>query len=178
MRDLVFDTETTDLIDNIGRPLSKQPYVIEFFGITVEREAREVTEETLSLLIKPPFVITETTTQITGITAPMLVNAPTFSFVAKQIKDYVESHDRIVAHNAGYDKDMLEIEFKRLGVEINLPEVICTIEGTEHLKGYRLNLGALHTELFGADFADHHRAEPDTRATARCYVELLNRGIL
>jgi DNA polymerase III epsilon subunit family exonuclease len=177
MRALVFDTETTDLIRNIGRPLKKQPRVIEYFGVTVDHATMEM-GDSLSLLIHPGFQITPETTRITGITPDLLTGKPQFRDVAQQIKDHIESHDRIVAHNAGYDCDMMNIEFDRLGWDINIPEVICTIENTEHLYGYRLNLGRLHLELFGHDFTDHHRAEPDTRATARCYIELCKRGIV
>lgn len=177
MRAMVFDTETTDLIKNIGRPLNKQPRVIEFFGVTVDHDTMEM-GESLSLLIHPGFKITEETTRITGITPDLLTGKPAFRDVAHQIKEYIESHDRIVAHNAGFDRDMINIEFDRLGIDINLPDCICTIENTEHFYGYRLNLGRLHLELFGHDFTDHHRAEPDTRATARCYIELLKRGVV
>ena len=175
MKALVFDTETTDLIKNIGRPLKKQPHVIEFFGVTVDHETLEM-GDSLSHLIHPGFKIGEETTRITGITPDMLTGKPSFKDVAKDIKDFVEDHDRIVAHNLGYDHDMLQFEFQRIGVPIRLPPGICTIETTEHFKGYRLKLADLHLYLFGHDFTGHHRAEEDTRATARCYIELLKRG--
>ena len=177
MKALVFDTETTDLIYNMGRPLAKQPRVIEWFGVTVDHDTMEM-GGFLSHLIHPGFKIGAKTTEITGITPEMLVGKPPFREVAQEIKEYIESHDRIVAHNAGYDRDMMEIEFARLGIELKLPEVICTIENTEHFYGYRLNLGKLHMHLFGHDFSDHHRAEPDTRATARCYIELVKQGVV
>lgn len=183
MKSFVWDTETTNLIDNIGRPLKNQPYIIEFFGITVDHDLMNEpgyleTAPTLSFLCRPPFTITDETTRITGITAAMLTNVPKFDQYAAKVKEFIEGHDRVVAHNAGYDVDMTNMDMQRCDMKIEWPEVICTIEGTEWLKGYRLNLGALHTELFGFDFADHHRAEPDTRALAKCYIELVNRGIL
>ncbi len=183
MKAFVWDTETTNLIDNIGRPLKNQPYIIEFFGITVDHDRMNEdgyldTAPTLSFLCRPPFVIGPETTRITGITADMLTNVPEFRHFAPRVKEFIEQHDRVVAHNAGYDVDMTNFDMKRVEMSIDWPEVICTIEGTEWLKGYRLNLGALHTELFGFDFSDHHRAEPDTRALAKCYIELVNRGIL
>jgi DNA polymerase III subunit epsilon len=177
MKALVYDTETTDLIHNIGRPIDKLPYIIEYFGVTVDHDIMETTGS-LSFLIKPPFTITAETTRITGIKPEDLHDKAVFARHADVIRKHIESHDRIVAHNAGYDVDMINIEMKRAGIEVKWPEVICTIEATEYFKGYRLNLGALHTELFGFDFADHHRAEPDTRATAKCYIELVKRGVL
>jgi DNA polymerase III epsilon subunit-like protein len=183
MKSFVWDTETTNLIENIGRPLKDQPYIIEFFGITVDHDLMNEpgyleTAPTLSFLCRPPFAITAETTRITGITPDLLKNVPEFRHFAPKVKETIEAHDRVVAHNAGYDVDMTNFDMRRVDQTIEWPEVICTIEGTEWLKGYRLNLGALHTELFGFDFADHHRAEPDTRALAKCYIELINRGIL
>lgn len=175
MRSAVFDTETTGLIDNIGRPLAKQPYTIEFFGVVVDHDTLEMTE-CYGTLVKPPITITDTITSITGVTNEMVKDAPTMSFVLPKIVDFLGSCDRIVAHNAGYDRDIIDIEMQRVGQTMKWPEVICTVEATEWLKGYRLKLGDLHLELFGADFADHHRAEPDTRALARCYIEMLKRG--
>lgn len=175
MRAMVFDTETTGLIDNIGRPLIKQPHTIEFFGITVDHTTM-TTAEHLGTLVKPPITISDLITKITGVSNDMVRDAPVFSFNAEKIKTYIESHDRIVAHNAGFDRDIINIEFERLGQTIKWPEVICTVEASEWFKGYRLKLGDLHMELFGADFSDHHRAEPDTRALARCYIEMVNRG--
>jgi DNA polymerase-3 subunit epsilon len=175
MKACVFDTETTGLIENIGRPLAKQPYIIEFFGITADHDTMELGDY-VSLLIKPPVTITTDIIRITGITNEMVANSPYFRTVAQQIADFIESHDRIVAHNAAFDRDMVEIEFARLGIKINIPEVVCTVEATEWLQGYRLSLGKLHEKLFGFDFEDHHRAEADTRALGKVYLELVQRG--
>lgn len=177
MRACVFDTETTDLIDNIGRPLARQPYVIEFFGVTADHGSMELTES-LGMLIRPPFTITSETTRITGITPDMLKDKLAFREHAQQIKAFIESHDRVVAHNLRYDMDMIDIEFARLDMTIDWPEGVCTVEATEYLEGYRLSLGKLHANRFGADFDDHHRAEPDTRALGRIYLDLVEKDML
>lgn len=177
MRACVFDTETTDLIDNIGRPLDRQPRVIEFFGVTADHESMSLTDS-LGMLIKPPFNVTEETTRITGITNEMLKDKLPFQAHAQKIIDYIESHDRVVAHNAKYDTDMIDIELRRLNLKINWPEVVCTVEATEYLQGYRLSLGKLHMARFGVDFDDHHRAEPDTRALGNIYLDLIKEDML
>lgn len=177
MKACVFDTETTDLIHNIGRPLDRQPYVIEFFGVTADHSLMELTES-LGMLIRPPFTITAETTRITGIKPEMLVGMKSFKEHATEIKAYIESHDRVVAHNASFDTDIINIEMKRHGLTIEWPEVICTVEATEYLKGYRLSLGKLHEARFGFDFEDHHRAEPDTRALGAVYLDLVKEDML
>lgn len=177
MRAGIFDTETTGLIENIGRPLVKQPHMIEFFMVAADTATMEL-GESLSLLVKPPVTITDEITRITGITNEMVVDAPRVSEVAQQMADYCSQFDVLVAHNAAYDRDILMFEFMRLNMDIKLPPLICTVEATEWLKGYRLSLGKLHEHLFGFDFADHHRAEADTMALGKCYLEMVKRGWL
>lgn len=177
MRAGVFDTETTGLIENLGRPLDKQPHVIEYFMITADTEKMELGDH-LSKLIKPPVTITTEITRITGIDNDMVKDAPKFTFVAKEIIEQIESHDVLVAHNAAFDRDMMQIEFERLKLNVKIPPVICTVEATEWLQGYRLSLGKLHEYLFGFDFADHHRAEADTRALGNIFLEMVRRNWL
>ncbi len=56
--------------------------------------------------------------------------------------------------------------------------LICTVESTEHIKGFRLTLTKLHEHLFGEAFPSAHRAENDVRPLTRCFIELYNRGII
>lgn len=173
---LIFDTETTDLFANIGRPLDKQPEAIEFFGLELIEDAGELTEgRTLGQLIKPKKPVTDETTRITGITQALVNDKGGFGHYAQTIKDFIESFDFVVAHNAAYDRDIINTEMLRIGMEVSWPEVLCTVEMTTWIKGFRLKLGNLHIELFGEDFPDKHRAEPDVRALARCFIELRKR---
>lgn len=173
----IFDTETTGLIQNFGQPLNKQPHVIEFFMVEADTEKMEL-GQTMSQLIKPPVTITTEITRITGIDNDMVKDAPRFDAVANQIEEFFSQFDVLVAHNAAYDRDMLIFEYMRLERNIKLPPLICTVEATEWLQGYRLSLGKLHEYLFGFDFADHHRAEADTMALGKCYLEMVQRGWL
>lgn len=180
IKTMIFDNETTNLTVNVGRPLDDQPDIIEFFGLELlVHEDGEVAEgRTFGQLIKPRKAITEEITRITNITNVMVSAKEPFRFYADGIKEFIESHDQVVAHNAAFDMDVLNFEFKRLHQSIAWPTVICTVEMTLWLKGYRLKLGQLHMELFGEDFADKHRAENDVRALARCFTELHKRGWL
>ena len=55
--------------------------------------------------------------------------------------------------------------------------IVCTVELTEHKKGYRLKLSDLHEHLFGEDFKEAHDARADADALARCYVALLKADV-
>ncbi len=175
---LVFDTETTGLIENRTVPLDRQPEVVEFYGCVADLATGEVSRE-LDLLIKPsrlplPAIITK----VTGLTDAALADAPSFTSKADSIFKMIESVPLVIAHNAAFDKGMLDLEAERLGRAIKWPRLVCTIEWTVHVKGYRLNLSALHEHLFGEPHKGAHRARADVQALLRCAVELYKREMI
>jgi len=176
MRALIFDTETTGLIENSSIPLEKQPHVIEFYGCVADLTTGEIGEE-INQLIKAPVSVSAEITRITGLTAEDLKDSPPFEDVAPAIKEIIETAPVIIAHNLSFDKEMIDLEFQRLGKKIKWPDrLICTVEATIHIKGHRFNLKRLHTELFGVAFADAHRAKNDVMALLSCCIELYKRG--
>jgi DNA polymerase III epsilon subunit-like protein len=173
MKTLIFDTETTGLIDNILIPMSRQPRIIEFTGILFNDG---IEDSIYSTLFDPDEHITPEITRITGIRNEDLKGKPRFQDKFDQIASLIENSDEVVAHNLSFDKQMIDFEMLRCQTTVEWPRVICTVESTEHVKGYRLKLGELHEFLFGETFRDAHRGETDTRALARCFFELRNRG--
>lgn len=180
MKHLIFDTETTQLISNSLQPIHKQPRIIEFFGIVLDDVNNWNEVGTLGSFIDPGIPITEEITKITNIVQSDLRGAPSFKDFQPRLNMMMEASDVVVAHNLTYDRDVVDFEYKRLGsFWAPWPGIgYCTVESTEHLKGYRLNLNALHTELFGEGFTGAHRAETDVRALAKCYIELHRRDVL
>ena len=176
MRTLVLDTETTALIKNKLQPLDRQPRIIEFFALSLDSAGEEL--DTFSYLFNPGIKIDEKITEITGIKQEMLDDQKPFSSIAQHILEVIEVHDEIVAHNMSYDKAVIDFEMKRLGKKVRWPELICTIESTEYMKGHRMNLSSLHEFLFGEPFENAHRAENDVRATAKCFLELRKMGVV
>lgn len=174
MNYLVFDTETTGLIDNVTVGDSELPEVIEFFGVLIDQDGNKIKE--YEQLIRPKKPIPKEITKITGIDDAMVRLEPSFDIVCCEIFKLIEESPAVVAHNLNYDVEMLNIEARRLGKTINWPATkICTIEQTMHIKGHRMNLGALYEYLFGSHFAGAHRARADVEALARCVVELIKR---
>lgn len=175
---LIFDTETTGLVDNKSTRSEKQPEIIEFCGITINADNGSVIE-IYDQLIKPTTPITEEITKMNNIDNDMVKNSPTFKIVAPDIRDLIERSDCVVAHNAAFDRDMVDIEFAKLGLtKIAWPRIICTIEATIHFKGYRLSLAALHEYLFKKPFEGAHRARADVEALARIVVRLRKDGAI
>jgi DNA polymerase-3 subunit epsilon len=175
---LIFDTETTELISNHSVKLDKQPEVIEYVSFLTDLATGERKRE-FETLIKPKNSITAKITEITHIDNEMVALAPPFADRAQAIKADIESAPIVIAHNASFDAEMINIEFERLNIAPpKWPRLICSVEATIHLKGYRLKLAQLYELLFGETFRDAHRARVDTTALERICVELFKRGEL
>jgi DNA polymerase III subunit epsilon len=182
---LLFDTETNGLITNASIKLDKQPSVIEFYACLADLNTGEIENE-LETLVKPPKPLSDkpnfgdkkTITEITGITNEMLQDAPPFAEVAARIAKIIETAPLVISHNLSFDKEVLDFEFQRLERKLDWPQLICSVEATVFLKGYRLSMTALHEHLFGEPFPDAHRAKVDVQALLRCCTQLKHRGIL
>lgn len=175
MKAFIFDTETTDLINSGLLKLEQKPSIIEFYGELVDLENGEVELER-EYLFKPPKPIAPEITKITNITNEMVADAPPFASAGDEIRNVIETSDVVIAHNVSFDKEMVDIEFERLGQKVRWPRLICTVEATICMKGFRLNLTSLHNELFGEPFSGAHRARQDVGALKRCVLELYRRG--
>lgn len=170
-----FDTETTGLIENVTVKDKLLPEVIDFYGCIFDMKSGKIEEE-LDLLIKPSRPISEEITNITSITNKMVAKKKSFKEHSKEIKAIIEKSPLAMAHNAAYDHEVINIEMERIKDKVKWPRVICTVEQTMHIKGYRLGLTALHEHLFGEGFPEAHRAKTDVHAQMRCVVELVKRG--
>jgi DNA polymerase III epsilon subunit-like protein len=172
---LIFDTETNGLVYNRSKKIEKQPYIIEFYGCVYDISKGKVLKE-YEALIKPPEKISAEITKITKIDNDMVADKEPFAFHAEAIFAIIEEVPLAIAHNASFDHEVLSIEAERLGRKITWPKLLCTVEATVHLKGFRLSLTALHEMLFGKTFPEAHRAKQDVEALTRCCVELFQRG--
>lgn len=172
---LLYDFESTGLIASHLIPLKSQPFATEFYGCLADLSTGEVINE-LDLLIRPPIPISEEITRITGIDDALLKDAPAFFQVADRIQSAFESAPLIIAHNLSYDKELADLEFERLARKVTWPRLLCTVEATLHLKGFRLSLTGLHEHLFGEGFPAAHRARNDVMAMLRCCAELHRLG--
>jgi DNA polymerase III epsilon subunit-like protein len=153
------------------------PEIIEIYAEMVDL-ANDNSIAYLHHFIKPTRPISEEITRITGIDNATVDKQPGFRDIAPIIIELIEKAPSVIAHNAHFDCECLDIEASRIGLEIKWPRTICTVEQTVHLTGRRLTLSALHEHLFGERFADAHRAKTDCAALIRCARELFKRGEL
>lgn len=185
MKCTIFDCETSGLPGPRSLKLENQPSIIEIFLCNVDLKTGKVSKE-YETFIKPPKPLSDepakgdrkTIEQITGISNAMLADAPSFAEVSKPIFKMIEKAPVVIAHNAQFDCTMLDLEAERLKYQIAWPRKLCTIEQTLHLKGYRLNQGALYELLFNEPFTGAHRAKADVMALVRICVELHKREII
>lgn len=110
----------------------------------------------------------------------------------------VEKCDFLVSHNMAFDHPILGAEMIRLGLRSSRkPVKICTKEASTNYckiphawdkekrpwmkgqKGYKWpKLSELHKHLFGTDFEGAHDALADVHALAKCFFELVKRGVI
>lgn len=174
----IFDTETSGLVQNRLVSLDKQPFILEFFGCRCDLTNGEIGEE-LEFLVKPPLKeLDPKITKITGLTLEKLADAKPFGEYADKVCDFLKKQP-VCAHNLKFDMEMVELELERLKRKHEWPKrLICTVSETLHLKGHRLNLGALYELLFEEKFVGAHRARNDVIALSKCATELFKRGMI
>lgn len=115
----------------------------------------------------PPFI-----TRLTGISDEMVLNAPKFYEVAREIVE-ITKDCIFVAHNALFDYSFIRQEFLRLGYKFNRP-TLCTVKlSRKLLPGFKsYSLGNL-CESLGINIENRHRAAGDALATVKLFERLL-----
>jgi DNA polymerase III epsilon subunit-like protein len=171
---LIFDVETTGLVRVGPSPLNLQPFVIEFACVVVDKEMRIV--HSYATKVNPGRPISDQITKITGITNEQLKDAPTFGVLFEKIKGFIDICEKVVAHNVAFDCKVMDCDAARIERSIKWPKKVCTVEATEHFKGFRMNLMALHEHLFAEPFKSAHTAMGDVDALYRCYKQLHKMG--
>lgn len=115
----------------------------------------------------PPFI-----TQLTGISNDMVVGAPKFYEVAKQIIEITK--DAIfVAHSVNFDYTIIRNEFRKLGFDFTRDK-LCTVKLSRKLIPLQpsYSLGKLADSL-GIEINGRHRAGGDAEATVKLFEMLI-----
>lgn len=169
---VIFDTETTgfnpglhDSMIEIGAVKMKDGAVIESFDE----------------LINPGVSIDSSITELTGITNEMVKNSPNEEEVAKKFKEWIGELP-LVAHNAQFDKNMLESAYNKYGLgKLNntiLDTMIISQIINKDLKRHNLtaltkNYGIKFEESDGSSSGHHHRADYDAEFTGYIFFKML-----
>lgn len=162
-RYIAFDVETPNNYNNR----------ISAIGITVI-ENNSIIDDYYSL-VNPETHFDVFNTQLTGINARMVKNAPTFSELWDEIEPFLNS-GILVAHNAQFDLGVLKKCLQ--AYEINwkpTTDYLCTV-----LMGRRLLPDVSHKlnamcDYYGIEL-DHHKADSDSRACAEILLRYIADG--
>jgi hypothetical protein len=112
---LIFDTETSGLLQKKEPNLSKQPYMLQLSFIVYNIEFMEIEQKyNVYINIAPEIEVSETITRITGITRGMCdeKGIP----IVRALMDFHDAYiqcDCIIAHNLEFDSKMIQNEITR-----------------------------------------------------------------
>jgi DNA polymerase III subunit epsilon len=192
MRTLVFDTETTGMVDwNRLDDHTVQPYIVQLAAVLYD--GRDTAAQ-MSVIISPrdefglPVQIPEGVSAIHGITNEKANQVGVTRGIAlRMFAALVLRADRIVAHNISFDRTMLEAEWKRDLAAMPyfgsaLPAIctmrsatpICKIQGAIGNKWPKLI--EAHQHFIGCGFEGAHEALADVQACARVLWALEDGG--
>ena len=187
---LIFDTETTGLPKRYEAPISdldNWPRVIQLAWAAYDAD-RHCLAQQVDLIQPDGWEIpTETFWIENGFSQAQSIagGIPIRDALARFLQQ-IENTTQLIAHNLSYDYPVLGAECLRAGLKSrNKPAHCCTKEiATDYCAipgnyGYKWpKLSELHQKLFDTDFDGAHDAMNDVQACARCYFELLDRGIV
>ena len=115
-----------------------------------------------STLVDPGCEMPPVIASLTGITAEMVDDAPSFAEISAELLERLEGR-LLVAHNARFDYGFLRAEFRRTGVRFR-SRVLCTVRLSRALfpEHRHHNLDSV-MERFGLSCAARHRALGDAQ---------------
>lgn len=166
-RQLIMDTETT------GLDPQKGDRVIEV-GI-VEMIGRKFTGEKLHVYINPQRGMDEEVIRIHGISEAFLADKPTFDQVAQALYDFMDGAE-VIAHNASFDMNFLNMEFSKVGMADFAERVHVTdslMMAKQQYPGQKNTLDALVRRLnVGKQDRTFHGALLDSEILAEVYLAM------
>ena len=174
---IIFDVETTGLVDTINLPLTEQPFIIEFAALKVDDDLQ--IQDEMHFLCRPDCQIPEKITRITGITDKILSSHDPFPKHYQALCDFFLGEDKLVAHNIAFDRQLLAFELMRIDKLLQFPWPklhYCSVEESRYIQGRRLRLSELYQIATGFDLQGGHRANADCKALLDCVRFLRTEG--
>ncbi|MHC5361165.1 DNA polymerase III subunit alpha [Myroides sp. LJL110] len=189
---LIFDTETTGLPKSWSAPISDTDNWPRCVQIAWQlHDAMGNVIEHQDYLIRPEgFDIPYDSERIHGISTELAQEqGEDLKIVLQKFNEALGKAKFIVGQNLGFDINIMGCEFYRFGISTVMQSIsvldTCTEVTAELLQlpggrggRYKLpTLTELHSYLFGVAFGEAHNATADVEATARCFFELLRKGV-
>ncbi|GGG58513.1 ATP-dependent DNA helicase DinG [Paenibacillus radicis (ex Gao et al. 2016)] len=161
MKYAVLDLETT------GHSISDEILQV---GLVIVNDELDIVDS-FNSFVRPTIEIPAFITQLTGIDAGLVADAPELDEVLMQLIPYLDDAV-LVAHNVNFDAGFLNQALDRCGYHTFAGRRLDTIELLRILYPSitTYQLGAV-SELFGITHDQHHRADSDAMATAKLFAE-------
>ena len=188
---LFFDTETTGLPHDYEAPASDTlnwPRLVQLSWILTDNQGNVLSVH--DCIVRPDgYEIPDGAASVHGITTERALaeGVPLDSALALFCRT-LDSAEYIVGHNISFDIHVVDAEFIRRGVDVQLSSMksYCTmLAGTDYCKlpGYRggykwPKLQELYKKLFGTEFYDAHNSAADVDATRKCFWEMRRRKVI
>ncbi|MDO5484098.1 MAG: 3'-5' exonuclease [Desulfovibrionaceae bacterium] len=115
-------------------------------------------------------------TEIHGLTWPMLRDAPVFADVWQEASPLLEGTRYLLAHNASFDRRVLQACCRAAGLTAPQIPFLCTLKGARRTLPLPSKKLSAVCEHFGIAL-EHHHAGSDARACAEIYVRLRAQGL-
>jgi len=164
---IIYDTETTGLVQNGAVPLDRQPRIIEYAGMKVNWDTLEEIDR-LTFRVNPGNLpLPPKITEITGLTDADLKDEPVFRVFYTGLSRFHVGVSGLCAHNLPFDFSLLRFDLARINKTERFPWPpihICTVEASMSIKGHRLHLKDLHEMATGEVHQGAHRALADVEA--------------
>lgn len=186
---IIFDTETVGLPNNWNAPFSdleNWPRMVQIAWMIFNENKTLI--KRANKIIKPEgFTIPEEIAKIHRITTERAIEEGyDLKEVLLEFNEDIENNDYLIAHNIAFDEAIISSEFLRKEMESNLNSIekICTMKESREFFKRRTGkekwakLTELYIELFGETFEDAHDALVDVKACAKCYFEMVDKGII
>ena len=178
---VVFDVETTGF-SNID------DYVIEigaakFAPAPAGSEQSHILVDSFNKIVKPPKAIPPHITQLTGITQELVdAEGVAIEEAIAAFNVFIGNDSILVAHNAQFDRDFLNISYERAHMKLRAITLIDTLMWSR-VRNTDMKLHGLDklARRYGVPLKDHHRAFQDSEATGYVLLgmmkELLDTGV-
>lgn len=176
----VLDTERTCYPDNVF-PDGEVQEVIEFGITTVNLETLEIVGDSVSIAVVPTMSrVSQYCTDLTGWTYEALVQqGVTFDEACRRIVEEFQGHERLLVVDSDSDMVALRRQCQILNrplpfgpSQLNVSMLFSLLTGRRRTVGNQKLLRLLGQEPEPV----RHRADADSRGTARAFLEVVRRG--
>lgn len=159
---VVFDLETTGVSADADQ-------IIEIGAVKIV--GGEIVDR-YSTFVNPQIPIPFEIEKLTGISDPMVMDAPTIDAVLPEFLEFC-GDSVLVAHNAGFDTSFIFNKAEKLGIEFDttfLDTVLLAQFAIPGLHNYKLDTLTKHLKTV---LNNHHRAVNDAEATADIFLKMV-----